>query len=92
MRLFDLHSKEVINVADGARLGYVGDLDIRLPDGQVLALFVFAAPRVFGLFGRGEEYYVPWECVRRMGDDVILVDQPFQRREALPARPRRRRR
>lgn len=39
---------------------------------------------VFGLFGRGEDFYIPWECVQKFGDDIILVDKPFQRREPGP--------
>ena len=89
MRMRDLRRKEVINVTDGGRLGFVGDVDFRLPDGQAAALIVYGAPRFFGLFGRGEEYYVPWECIQRIGDDIILVDRPVERRD--PALERRRR-
>ena len=37
--------------------------------------------RFFGLFGRGEDYYIPWDCVQRFGEVIILIDKPFQRRE-----------
>ena len=83
-----LRCKEVINICDGSRLGYTGDLELKLPEGEAKALIVFGPCRFFGLFGRGEEYYIPWDCVRRFGEDVILVDKPFQRREGPP--PRRR--
>ena len=91
-RFRDLRCKEVINICDGCRLGYVGDLDIRIPEGQVMAIIVNGPPRFLGLFGRGEEYYVPWDCIQRMGDDIILVDKPFPRREMEPDRKRPRRR
>ena len=39
-------------------------------------------------FGRGEEYYIPWECIKQIGDDIILVDKPVQRRPPYK-RPRR---
>ena len=42
---------------------------------------MFGPCRFFGLFGRGEDFYVPWDCVQRFGDDIILIDKPFQRRE-----------
>ena len=29
----------------------------------------------------GEDYYIPWDCVQRFGEDIILIDKPFQRRE-----------
>ena len=63
------------------RLGFVGDLELKVPEGEVKALIVFGPCRFFGLFGRGEDFYVPWDCVQRFGDDIILIDKPFQRRE-----------
>ena len=81
MRMRELRRKEVINITDGGRLGFVGDVDLRLPDGQAAALIIYGPARFFGLFGRGEDFYVPWDCVQRFGDDIILIDKPFQRRE-----------
>ena len=80
-RIRDFRCKEVINVCDGCRLGYVSDLDVRVPEGQVVAIIVYGPGRFFGLFGRGEEFYIPWECIQRIGDDIILIDKPFQRRD-----------
>ena len=76
-RIRDFRCKEVINVCDGCRLGYVSDLDVRVPEGQVVAIIVYGPGRFFGLFGRGEEFYIPWECIQRIGDDIILIDKPF---------------
>lgn len=81
-RMRDLRCKEVINICDGCRLGFVGDVDVRLPEGQVAAVVVFGPGRFFGLFGRGEEYYIPWDCIQRVGDDIILVEKSFPRRES----------
>ena len=54
-RFQDLRRKEVININDGSRLGLVADLDLRAPEGQVVAIVVYGPARFFGLFGRGEE-------------------------------------
>ena len=89
-RMRDLRCKEVINISDGCRLGFVSDVDIRVPEGQVIAIVVNGPCRFFGLFGRGEEFYIPWECIQRIGDDIILIDKPFQRREPGQERKRRR--
>ena len=70
-RFTDLRCKEVINICDGCRLGYVGDVECQLPEGQMTALIVPGPFRFFGLFGRGEEYYIPWDCIRQVGDDII---------------------
>ena len=89
-RMRDLRCKEVINISDGCRLGFVSDVDIRIPEGQVIAIVVNGPCRFFGLFGRGEEFYIPWECIQRIGDDIILIDKPFQRRDGPPDRKHRR--
>ncbi len=88
-RIQDLRRKEVINVCDGCRLGFVDDVDVKLPEGQVVAIVVYGPCRFFGLFGRGEEFYIPWECIQRVGDDIILVDKQFQRRDPTMDRKRR---
>ena len=91
MRYCQLRRKEVINLNDGCRLGYVGDLELCMPEGTVKALIVLGPCKFFGLFGRGEDYYIPWDCVTRFGSDIILIDKPFQRREGPPERKRGRR-
>ena len=90
-RIQDLRRKEVINICDGCRLGFVGDVDIRVPEGQVVAIVVWGPCRFFGLFGPREEFYVPWESIQRIGDDIILVDKPVQRRDPGMERRRRKR-
>ena len=71
-------------------ISYYSDTEIRIPEGQVIAIVVQGPCRFWGLFGRGEEYYIPWECIQRIGDDIILIDKPFQRREPDSERKRRR--
>ena len=89
-RFQDFRRKEVININDGVRLGFVADVDIKVPEGQVAAIIVYGPARFFGLFGRGEEYYIPWDCIQRIGGDIILIDKPFQRRDPALERKRRR--
>ena len=64
----ELRCKEIIDVRDGGRFGYVGDVAVDLDSGQVKALIV---P---GLLGREEDIVFPWTAVRRVGEDVILVE------------------
>ena len=75
-RVADLRLKEVINVSTGCRIGFVGDLSIETDTGQIIALVVPGPCRFFGLFGRGDDYILPWNSVRRIGDDIILVEIP----------------
>ena len=74
-RIAELRYKEVISVEDGARYGYVGDMEIDLESGQVRALVVPGKRRFFGLFGREEDKVIPWSSVRRFGEDIIFVER-----------------
>ena len=73
-RVADLRCKEIINVADGRRFGYVGDVELDLESGRIRALVVPGRLRLFGLLGREEDRIFPWESVRRFGEDIILVE------------------
>ena len=73
-RIADLRCKEVVNIADGRRLGSVGDVLVDTGSGRVLALVVPGPCRLLGLFLPGDDYIIRWEQVRRIGDDLILVD------------------
>ena len=75
-RVSELRYKEIINVSDGSRYGWVGDVEVDLYSGQVRALVVPGRLRLFGLLGREEDRVFPWEAVRRFGADTILVETP----------------
>lgn len=74
-RMGQLRLKEVISIGDGCRFGYVGDLELELDSGQVSALIIPGRLRLFGLLGREEDVVIPWQSVRRFGEDTILVDE-----------------
>ena len=74
LRLSELRYREVINVSTGARLGFVGDAVMDAASGQVTALIVPGRARFFGLLGREDDYILPWDCITRMGGDIILID------------------
>ena len=73
-RITKLRDKEIIDIRSGSRYGYVGDLEIDLESGKVNALVVPGRLRLFGLLGRERERVFPWEAVRRIGEDIILVE------------------
>ena len=73
-RFSDWRCREVVNVCDGRRLGFVCDLEVEMPEGRICAVWVPGPCRFFGLFGREGFYRIPWSCVRRVGDDILLVE------------------
>ncbi|WP_027717344.1 YlmC/YmxH family sporulation protein [Desulfovirgula thermocuniculi] len=75
VKVSDLRMREVINIADGRRLGPIKDIDIDLEGGKVSAIILPGqGSRLLGLFGREEEIVVPWHKIKKIGLDVILVD------------------
>ncbi|MBQ9757305.1 MAG: YlmC/YmxH family sporulation protein [Clostridia bacterium] len=70
----ELKTKEVINVTDGARLGFVSDVEIDLADGRLTAIIVPGAYRMMGFLGREEDIVIRWENIKKIGDDIIIID------------------
>ncbi len=71
----DLRNKEVINIYDGRSLGYVYDIEVNLEKGIIEGIIVPAQRSLFSFFGRGnDDYVIKWCDIKRIGDDVILVD------------------
>lgn len=74
MSFSELKQKDVINITDGRRLGK--PIDVLFTEGACIEALV--VPDSFNLLTclsknkNGIE--IPWERVRRIGDDVILVD------------------
>ena len=74
MKFTDLQCREVICVSNGQRLGFVSDILVEIPEGQVCALVVPGPGRMAGCFGPREDYVIPWSCIRKVGPDIVLVD------------------
>lgn len=74
MRNCELRQKEVINVCDGSRLGFVTDLIFDLESGCIEALIVPGPCKLWGILGRDQEYVIPFCCICNVGPDVILVE------------------
>lgn len=73
VRACDLKQREVINIADAERLGYVCDIDIEFETGRILSLIIPRRNGLFGAFFRRNDYIIPWDNVVAVGKDIILV-------------------
>lgn len=74
MSFSELRCRDVINIRDGRRLGR--PIDIIINERAVVESIVVPAPGSFMNLVRAdrEGYVIPWNCIRRIGDDVILVE------------------
>ena len=73
-RIAELRYKEVIDISDGARYGFVEDVELDPERGVIESIVVAGRPRFFGLLGRAPGQVFPWSSVKRFGEDIILVD------------------
>ena len=74
LRITDLQCKEVICVADGRRLGFISDVQVEVPDGQVCAIIVPCPCKLIGFSGKKDEFVIPWKYIKKIGPDIVLVD------------------
>ena len=74
IKFTDLQCKEVICVSDGRRLGFITDVQVEVPEGNICAIVVPGPCRILGVMGRQDDYIIPWNCIRQIGPDIVLVD------------------
>ena len=88
LRITDLQCKEVICISDGRRLGFVSDVQVELPGGQICAIVVPCPCKPFTFPGRNDEFIIPWRYIKKIGPDIVLVDiRPDDCRFPKPKRP-----
>ncbi|TSB46334.1 YlmC/YmxH family sporulation protein [Alkalicoccobacillus porphyridii] len=80
MKISDLQAKDIVNLETGKRLGHLTDLDLNLSNGQIESIIISSGGKMMSLFGKEEEFIIPWSNIIKIGSDVILVKSalPFQ--------------
>lgn len=70
-----LKNKEVINITDGASLGFVSDIEVNLEQGTIDGIVIPAERGFLKFLGNKEDdIVIKWDKIRTIGDDVILVE------------------
>lgn len=70
----ELKTKEVINISDGARLGFISDVEVNLEEGKITAITVPGAYRLMGFLGKDDDVIIKWENIKKIGDDIIIIE------------------
>ena len=73
-RFCTFRKKEVINICDGMKVGYVYDLEIDTRTGRTCIIIIPAGNRWLSFLRVNSVYVIPWEKIVRIGDDIILID------------------
>ncbi|MBP3906293.1 MAG: YlmC/YmxH family sporulation protein [Peptostreptococcaceae bacterium] len=75
IRISDIMDKEVINVKNGKRMGYITDIDMDINEGKIIS-FSIVGDGGMNLFSRGSENQVVfWNDILKIGYDTIIVNQ-----------------
>lgn len=74
LKLSDIREKEVINVYNGQRLGYVSDFEIDLDKGTVTGIILPGENKVMSLFSKTNDIFIDWKKIIKIGNDIILVN------------------
>lgn len=73
-RGIDFKQKEVINVKDGKILGFVIDVQADFENGEIRSIVVARTGKIFNTINSKTNVTVPWENIKKIGEDVILVE------------------
>ena len=86
----ELKCKQVINVVDGKTLGRIIDIVLDIKTCKILGLIV-PSPTTGWLscFRSGKEIFIPFDCICKIGIDVILVELYINNDHAKPSPPKK---
>ena len=74
LKISELANRQIINLADGRRLGPIKDLEIDPVAGTVRAVVLKGGRPYLRLLGLARDVRVPWERIRKIGVDAVLVE------------------
>ena len=59
---------------NGCVLGYICDVEIDIDTGSLQSIVIPGRPRFFGFFGREEDIIIPWNEIKVIGQETVLVN------------------
>ena len=70
----DFNRKEVVNITDGKRLGFVQDVTADLESGTITSIIVPGNNKSLKFFQATDDIVIDWNKIRCIGEDIILVE------------------
>ena len=72
-KVSDFIYREVVNISDGEKIGFVSDIEFDVNTGNICSIIVpDKSKKLFSLKNKGK--IIPWDNIRKIGDDIILVE------------------
>lgn len=67
-----LREKDVINLCDGTRLGYISEIEFDSCNGQICSMILCRSGGFLG-FSKDAPLVIPWSRIECIGEDAVLV-------------------
>lgn len=76
MRLSEFNIFEIVDISTGTRQGGFGEGNLLFEEqeGKIKALLVPGNRTRAGFFSYNESMQIPWENIRKIGQDLIIVE------------------
>lgn len=71
--LAELRNKEIINIRNGARMGYVDDIEFDTDDSMIKSFIIYGRTRFFGFLGRDDDIILTCDDIEIVGMDTVLI-------------------
>ncbi|MBU3154696.1 YlmC/YmxH family sporulation protein [Clostridium estertheticum] len=68
----NLRQMEIIDINSGSKMGYIKDLKVDCDDYKIISILM--PTQRSSWFNKNNSIEIPWEKVKKVGVDVILVD------------------
>ena len=74
MKLSELQKKDIVSLKDGKKIGRIIDVEFEPSSGYMIKFVIERAHFVRSLFYSTEELTIKFTQIKKMGEDVILID------------------
>lgn len=74
MKLSELQKKDIVNIKDGKKIGRIIDVEFDPSNGYVIKFVIESTHFIKNLFSSNEELTIKFTQIKKMGEDVILID------------------
>lgn len=74
MKLSELQRKDIINIKDGKKVGKIIDVEFDPSSGYLVHFVIERVHFMRNLFTNTEELTINFTQIKKLGEDVILID------------------
>lgn len=72
--LSQLRQMEVVDISEGKRLGFIGDIVFNEDFTKIETLVIPSQNGLLSIFKKKDEIHIKWNQIKTIGIDIILVD------------------